>query len=177
FLTLNPLVHIDWFGFLVLVLFSVPEQFSGFGWGKHVPINPHNIQGPRRWLKLCCAFFSDSLAYFVMAACAMTGVALAFGLQPAVLSVSSSFSMVIVQLMIAFVRLSIYLILIESAINAVILIALYFTEDAVHTTPYIYYVTVFAPLIILLLFGNQLYSWVAGAIWFIQQTVAPLAGV
>lgn len=36
-MTLNPLSHIDWVGLLLLV--SV-----GFGWGKPVPFNPHNLK-------------------------------------------------------------------------------------------------------------------------------------
>jgi Zn-dependent protease len=39
--TLNPLAHLDPFGFIVLVLF-------GFGWGKPVPFNPYNLKA-RRW--------------------------------------------------------------------------------------------------------------------------------
>jgi Zn-dependent protease len=39
--TLNPLAHLDPFGFLALVLF-------GFGWGKPVPFNPYNLKS-RRW--------------------------------------------------------------------------------------------------------------------------------
>ncbi len=40
-LTLNPLSHIDWIGFLPLLLF-------GFGWAKPVPFNPYNLQNPKR---------------------------------------------------------------------------------------------------------------------------------
>ncbi|PIR47540.1 hypothetical protein COV06_02550 [Candidatus Uhrbacteria bacterium CG10_big_fil_rev_8_21_14_0_10_50_16] len=36
-LTLNPLAHIDWLGLLMLVT-------VGFGWGKPVPFNPHNLK-------------------------------------------------------------------------------------------------------------------------------------
>lgn len=36
-LTLNPFAHIDWIGFLALVL-------VGFGWGKPVPYNPYNLK-------------------------------------------------------------------------------------------------------------------------------------
>ncbi len=36
-LTLNPMAHIDWYGLLLLVL-------VGFGWGKPVPFNPHNLK-------------------------------------------------------------------------------------------------------------------------------------
>jgi len=36
-LTLNPMAHIDWLGFLALILI-------GFGWGKPVPVNPYNLK-------------------------------------------------------------------------------------------------------------------------------------
>ncbi len=36
-LTLNPLVHIDWMGFLMLM-------FVGFGWGNPAPYNPYNLK-------------------------------------------------------------------------------------------------------------------------------------
>lgn len=39
-LTLNPLSHIDWTGFLMLVTL-------GFGWGKPVPFNPYNLRWQR----------------------------------------------------------------------------------------------------------------------------------
>src|SRR5579885_232184 len=81
FLTLNPLVHIDLFGVLVLLLFSNPRYFYGFGWGKHIPINPAHINGPRRWLKLSCAFFSDSFAHFIIATVALTSMSIIFGKQ------------------------------------------------------------------------------------------------
>lgn len=40
-LTLNPLAHIDIFGFLCLLI-------VGFGWAKPVPIVPRNFKNPRR---------------------------------------------------------------------------------------------------------------------------------
>lgn len=39
-LTLNPLSHIDVFGFITLLTI-------GFGWGKPVPFNPYNLKYPR----------------------------------------------------------------------------------------------------------------------------------
>ena len=38
--TLNPLAHISWLGFFMLLL-------VGFGWGKPVPFNPYNLKYPR----------------------------------------------------------------------------------------------------------------------------------
>lgn len=39
-LTLNPLAHIDWVGFLLLVI-------AGFGWAKPTPFNPYNLKNKR----------------------------------------------------------------------------------------------------------------------------------
>lgn len=39
--SLNPFVHIDLFGLLLLF-------FVGFGWGKPVPFDPFNLKNPRR---------------------------------------------------------------------------------------------------------------------------------
>ena len=39
-LSLNPMVHLDPFGFAALVLI-------GFGWGKPVPYNPYNLRFPK----------------------------------------------------------------------------------------------------------------------------------
>jgi len=39
-LTLNPLAHIDWLGFFLLVI-------AGFGWAKPTPFNPYNLKYKR----------------------------------------------------------------------------------------------------------------------------------
>ncbi len=39
-LTLNPLAHIDWMGFMAML-------FLGFGWAKPVPFNPYNLRDPK----------------------------------------------------------------------------------------------------------------------------------
>src|SRR3989338_6823830 len=39
-LTLNPMAHIDWIGFIPLLLL-------GFGWAKPVPFNPYNLRDPK----------------------------------------------------------------------------------------------------------------------------------
>lgn len=40
-MTLNPLAHVDLFGFLMLIL-------VGFGWAKPVPVNPRNFKNYKR---------------------------------------------------------------------------------------------------------------------------------
>ena len=47
-LSLNPLVHVDWLGSVIIPFFLV---ISGapfiFGWAKPVPFNPYNMKNPR----------------------------------------------------------------------------------------------------------------------------------
>ena len=47
-LSLNPLVHIDWLGSVILPLFLVLSNASFIlGWEKPVPFNPYNFKNPR----------------------------------------------------------------------------------------------------------------------------------
>jgi len=71
-LTLNPLAHIDFFGVMLLI-------FLGFGWGRHVPINPFKIYGPFRTIKIIFAYLSDSLAYLFMALVSLVFLFYSFG--------------------------------------------------------------------------------------------------
>lgn len=65
FLTANPLMHIDPFGLAVLCIFYAWGNY--FGWGLHVPVNPFNITGSHRKLRLVCVYLSDVFAHFCMA--------------------------------------------------------------------------------------------------------------
>lgn len=78
-LTLNPLAHIDTIGIIFLMLFY-------FGWGRYVPINPHNIMRPHRRIKLLFAYFSDTIAYFVAALIGI--IALIIGVGPQMMFVT-----------------------------------------------------------------------------------------
>ncbi len=47
-LTLNPLVHIDWFGLMALIL-------VGFGWAKPVPVDPSRFRNPPAHMAIVAA--------------------------------------------------------------------------------------------------------------------------
>ncbi|HEC69378.1 MAG TPA: site-2 protease family protein [Candidatus Omnitrophica bacterium] len=48
-LTLNPLVHIDLFGTILIPAFLILSHSPIlFGWAKPVPINPYNFRNPRK---------------------------------------------------------------------------------------------------------------------------------
>lgn len=77
FLTLNPMVHVSFFWLFVMGLDLVP-----FGFGKYVPLNPHNYFGKFRFLKMLAAYLSDAFANLVMALMALFCFVLLFGSNP-----------------------------------------------------------------------------------------------
>jgi len=172
FLTLNPLEHIDFVGLICLFLFSRPEYFSGWGWGKHVPINPLNIQGRHRGLKIAAAFFSDTIAYILMAVIALVAGACLFDPQSLLISAPPSLSVALARLIIAFVGLNISLALIMLVFNAVLLIAFFVAHTKVQSFSYMQYVILFAPLIILLLFGNEIRQLIVHGVWALHKLIS-----
>jgi len=67
-LTLNPLAHIDWYGFIPLLLL-------GFGWAKPVPFNPYNLKNPK-WDSVLIALAGPgaNLILAIVASFALRGV-------------------------------------------------------------------------------------------------------
>ena len=54
-MSLNPGVHIDIIGTLILPLLGMIFGGGFFGWAKPVPVNPYNLKNPRRDLMLIAA--------------------------------------------------------------------------------------------------------------------------
>jgi Zn-dependent protease len=53
--SLNPLVHIDPIGTIIIPVILVIMGAPAFGWAKPVPVNPYNLRHPRRdnlWISL-----------------------------------------------------------------------------------------------------------------------------
>ncbi|MBO4861082.1 MAG: site-2 protease family protein [Clostridia bacterium] len=57
-MTLNPLKHIDWFGFAAMLL-------MGFGWAKPVPVNMRGLRKPRRDIAIVA--FAGPASNFILA--------------------------------------------------------------------------------------------------------------
>jgi Zn-dependent protease len=72
-LTLNPLAHIDIFGFLMIML-------AGFGWAKPIPIDPSKFSGDRRLglvlvsVAGCCANLVVAFTGFLIMNLSLAGV-------------------------------------------------------------------------------------------------------
>jgi Zn-dependent protease len=46
--SLNPLVHIDWIGTVLLPIIAALSRLPLIGWAKPVPVNLRNLRNPRR---------------------------------------------------------------------------------------------------------------------------------
>jgi Zn-dependent protease len=68
--SLNPLVHIDWIGTVLLPLISAISGLPLIGWAKPVPVNMRNLREPRRDFMIIAAAgpISNLLQAFVAAA-------------------------------------------------------------------------------------------------------------
>jgi Zn-dependent protease len=51
--TLNPVVHFDPLGFMMLIILLISP--IGFAWGRPVPVNPGNFRNPKRGMLLVAA--------------------------------------------------------------------------------------------------------------------------
>jgi Zn-dependent protease len=67
--SLNPLVHIDWIGTVLLPILAAISRFPLIGWAKPVPVNLHNLRHPRRDFMIVAAAgpISNFLQAFVAA--------------------------------------------------------------------------------------------------------------
>ena len=58
-LTLNPIAHLDPFGSLFFLITAVSSFVAGmpfvFGWGKPVPVDPYNLEHPKRDMGIVAA--------------------------------------------------------------------------------------------------------------------------
>lgn len=168
-LTLDPIAHMDLMGVIFLILFY-------FGWGRNVPINPHNIHGSHRHLKLIAAYLSDSFAYFVAALLSIITLIIAVG--PRMLLIAqhmlicvqnmshlyllgacptlSSLTITLSFILIAFVYVNILLFVLNLILNIFSLILYLAMERSSGYATYNYYVIVLIPIILIFLFSQSL---------------------
>lgn len=68
--SLNPLVHIDWIGTVLLPIIALISRFPLIGWAKPVPVNLRNLRNPRRDFMIVAAAgpISNFLQAFAAAA-------------------------------------------------------------------------------------------------------------
>ena len=68
--SLNPLVHIDWIGTVLLPLIAAVSGLPLIGWAKPVPVNTRNLRHPRRdFMIVAAAGPISNLLQAIVAAC------------------------------------------------------------------------------------------------------------
>jgi Zn-dependent protease len=79
--SLNPIVHIDLIGTIVLPIVAAVSHFPIIGWAKPVAVNPRNLRNPRRDFMLVAAAgpISNLLQALVAAIALRPAMALAHG--------------------------------------------------------------------------------------------------
>jgi hypothetical protein len=184
FLSLNPLVHIDPIGILFLVV-------SGFGWGRASIINPYNIYGPHRGLKLACAYFSDSVAHLVIALSSLVTLLCCFGTtmidlaQPMLTyrsislplltlyyPTSSSLTLSMAMVLVALIYLSIILAVLNFIVNGFRLVMILYFHESVG----LWYIDLIVPIVLILFFANTLREYIIHGIMALAYFLAHILG-
>jgi hypothetical protein len=167
FLTLNPAMHVDIFGFILLLLL-------GIGWGRQIPINPTNIRGRFRWIKLSIAMLSGVIAYLMFAVLGLVTVAYimgpadVFGILPSSTYVPTS----IISILHLFISMCIFLAAMELVINMVMLCMLFVIEHNENAWQYASYAILIIPIFIFLIYGTQIQILLAQGITSLAQLIA-----
>jgi hypothetical protein len=167
FLTLNPAVHADVFGFILLVLL-------GIGWGRQIPVNPTNIQGRFRWLKITIAMLSGVIAYLLFAVIGLVIVGYIMGPTNAfgTFSQTSLANAPIISILHQFIAMCIFLAAMELVINIVLLGMLFLVERNENAWQYSAYIVLIIPILIFLMYGPQIQILLANSITSLAKLIA-----
>jgi len=180
FLSFNPLVHADPIGFIFLLLFR-------FGWGRHIPINPYNITGRFRAIKLMAAYLADTFANFAMAVVSLVFLFIYFG--PKVLTVlsyrsfstvfpeASSFSIALGLIVSALISLNIILAALNFIISGFSFILTMFSDRFAVFGRYRDIIIILIPMLIIVFFIPYLYVFVFNLVSGIAILIARIFGV
>lgn len=184
FLSLNPLVHIDFIGVFFLIIYQ-------FGWGKYIPINPYAIHGPFEKLKITFAYFSDTLARIVLALIALVVLLYSFGFtmlelaKPMILNKhialpilsyyypdSSSLALTLAVILTAIIYLCVLLAVLNFIVNVVRLVILFYFHESLGTG----YLEFFIPILLIIVLADPLQHYVVDSIVTLAYYLTRLLG-
>ncbi len=189
FLTLNPLMHIDFFGLFFLFLFY-------FGWGRHIPINIFNITGKWRNIKIGLAYFSDTIAHIVLAFSALIILLVLF--DENILHITRymilsgdmshlyiahiyptypSFLVSIAFILIALMYLNVVLGVLNLLVNGCNLFMVIAAERSGGYMAYNYYTVILIPILLIWFFSGPLRLLVVNLIMYSGYFIAHLLGI
>jgi hypothetical protein len=153
FLTLNPFAHIDLLGTVFLILYN-------FGWGKFIPINPFNMHGRFKLVKVITAFSAKSLAHLGLALFSLLGLLGLFGegvlckALPEAHPQSSSYIISIGMILISMLVVNMVLAVITFFVNMCGMAIMFVVEKNPQYLLYTSLIMVIVPVVLFYLFGN-----------------------
>jgi hypothetical protein len=192
FLTLNPLAHVSlyWMIFIVWIQVSF-THFVPIGLGKYIPINPHNIRGPWRGLKLASAYLSDTFAgiglgiatYFCLIlyykADALKFIEQAMSLRSltAMQPDMSSLGIITVWIAVTLVLFNCLMAAFSVISNMFHFVMYYYFEHIIRDSEYGEMILIFGPLLLLYVLIFWVWSYVTAFVIAMSYLLAMLVGV
>jgi hypothetical protein len=153
YLTLDPLVHVDPFGLISLLL-------VGFGWGAEVPVSIANISAPYRDLKILAVYYVQTIIHILFTALAILLLATIQLSQLINLHQTVSVSTLII-ILSAFMTTNIFLAMLRFIQSSIDLICTHLVERDPASIIYIHLGSLLVAMALLLFFGQQIQMFFA----------------
>lgn len=166
FLSLNPVEHVSMLWLSVLVILR-----TNFAFGRYIPINPFNIQGKSRWLKLSAAYLSDACMGLIISTVSLFIFVAVLRVHPAALARkmfndgttgllasianyvplkgASNFEVMLALLLLSLVVFNVLLAAFNVIINAFYIIFFAFFSPSVNSVDHVNWIMFIVPLIAL----------------------------
>lgn len=169
FLTLDPFAHLSTIWIVLIVFFQIMFGYTPFGFGRYIPINPLNIQGNHRGLKLAAAYFADTAAALAIACLSFFSLfvihgnkalffarnTISFKTLSMLGSDVSSLVMIVSWLLFTLFSMATIIAAFSAIFNFVYFACFYIFESYMQENSYADMVLMFAPLFLLLLFVSH----------------------
>lgn len=166
YLTLDPLVHVDPFGLMSLLL-------VGFGWGAEVPVTITNITAPYRDLKILAIYYVQTIIHIVFTALAILLLATIQLSQLINLHQTVSISTLII-ILSAFMTTNIFLAMLRFIQSSIDLICTHLIERDPASIIYIHLGSLVVAMALLLFFGQQIQMFFANVSSMLAMVVLRL---
>ncbi len=192
FLTLNPFMHVSRVWLVLIVWLQVWLHYMPFGLGRYIPINPLNIQGAHRGLRLATAYFSDTVAAIALSISAFLALFAMHGQQAlgylravtwqSLLTINpetSTLGLVLTWFLLTLFVMASLIAAFGLIINCFHFIYFYFCEDSLRDNEYADMIMLFGPLLLLYLcitiVKDSIMKFVVGVAYLLAYMIGVLS--
>jgi len=191
FLTINPFMHVSRIWLVLIVWLQVLFSYMPFGLGRYIPINPLNIQGKHRGLRLASAYFSDTVAALGISVIAFFMTLAIHGVQglellreavtlhhiAAVSPGTTTLGLIVTWLFLTFFIMGSLIAAFGLIINCFHFVYFYFFEDSLRDNQYADMIMLFGPLLLLYVLISTVRESITKFVVWIAYLLAYLVGV